>query len=105
MTEQEYLTLISEALSQKERIIAQGANKALLILRDEKNPLYVQIYTEQNGHKVNSAFPIFHYEEYLEKSTTLKIEMDYQASMHGPMTKKLIEIPYEAILKEVKKLK
>lgn len=105
MTEQDYLTHIAGALSNKEQLIAKGGNKALFMLPTEGHPLCVEIYTEHNGHKVKSAFPIFHYEEYAEKSTTLKIEMSYQASMNAPITQVLIEIPYEAILKEAKSLK
>jgi hypothetical protein len=107
MTELEYLTHISGAISRPDQLIARGANKALLMLTDEKNSLCVEIYTEKNGHKVNSAFPIFHYEEYTEKSTILTIEMEYEASIQDkdPIASVLIKIPYEAILKEVKSLK
>ncbi|MBS0648730.1 MAG: hypothetical protein JSS10_05860 [Verrucomicrobia bacterium] len=107
MTEQEYLTLLSEALSRQEQLMARGGNKALLRLADENNPLYVEIYTEQKGHKVNSAFPIFHYEEYTEKSTILRLEMEFEQSIQSadPITRVFIEIPYATILKEVKTLK
>lgn len=98
MSLEQYQSLISTAINTPDSKIAEQGNRHLYKLIDENHNLFViECYLQEQGTRIKSAIPIFHYEVYNGTDTSFRVVYLCQESLDDPECIDTYDVSYEKL--------
>jgi len=81
MSLQHYQSLIALAIDNDSCKIAQQNNRRLYRVDDTDNSFVIECYFQEEGTRIRSAIPVFHYEVYNGTDTSFTVRYSYKHSL------------------------
>lgn len=103
MSLEQYQSLLSHAINTPSCKIAEQGNRCLYKLIDENNISFtVECYLQEEGTRIKSAIPVFHYEVYNGIDTTFRVVYLCQESLDDPECIATYDVSYEKLFELMK---
>jgi hypothetical protein len=105
MTLEKYESLIAEAINKDTCKLAQQGNRRLYMLTDEDHNFVIECYFQEEGTRIRSAIPVFHYEIYDRANDSFKVEYSSKWSLDekDPLVNHVFEVKYAQLFELLEK--
>ncbi len=105
MNLEHYQSLIAHAINTPACKIAGESNRRLYRIVDGKNTFVVECYLQEQGTRIRSAIPVFHYEVFNGKDKSFRIQYSYKWSLadNDPLICTSYEVVYAKLFELLEK--
>ncbi|HEY5235340.1 MAG TPA: hypothetical protein VIJ14_04105 [Rhabdochlamydiaceae bacterium] len=105
MNLEHYQSLIAAAINTPACKIAQQSNRRLYRVVDGNNSFVVECYIQEEGTRIRSAMPVFHYEVWNGKDNSFQVHYSYKWSLadNDPLINCVHEVVYAQLFDLLKR--